>query len=73
MATGEGIDFSQSKEKKGKLQKQLLFNGGEKGERLGKEQDEGKRQTGGTYWNLDIVKNYEVLDITPPPTAADRS
>lgn len=49
MATGEGIDFSQSKEKKGKLQKQLLFNGGEKGERLGKEQDEGKRQTGGTY------------------------
>lgn len=49
-----------------------LLHGGEEGERLGKEWDGGN--TNSKYISfMEVVKDYEVLDIMPSPIATDCS
>lgn len=62
------MTFHKLKKRRENYRTKDFFHGGEEGERLGKEQDEGKTNSKCIAY-MEMVTDYEVLDIIPPPIA----
>lgn len=68
----KGLPFHRLQRRRENYRSKDFLHGREEGERLGKEQDE--RKTNSKYISyMGMVKDFEVLDIIPPPIVTEYS